>query len=179
MPKPPYTIYSASAGSGKTSTLVKAYLKIILDTASPLVFREILAITFTNKAVNEMKTRILESLDAFSQTPVPENISHMFLDILEDLGLPEEELRLRAAKKLKELLHNYAYFDVSTIDKFNHRLIRTFARDLKLPQNFEVVLDTDLLLEEAIGRILARAGEERELTSWHNSARKTRRIGRF
>jgi ATP-dependent exoDNAse (exonuclease V) beta subunit len=164
VPKPPYTIYSASAGSGKTSTLVKAYLKIILDTASPLVFREILAITFTNKAVNEMKTRILESLDAFSQTPVPENISHMFLDILEDLGLPEEELRLRAAKKLKELLHNYAYFDVSTIDKFNHRLIRTFARDLKLPQNFEVVLDTDLLLEEAIGRILARAGEERELT---------------
>ena len=164
VPQPPYAIYSASAGSGKTSTLVKAYLRIILDAGSPLVFREILAITFTNKAVNEMKSRILDCLDAFSETPVRANVSHIFKDLLTELGITAEELHARAAQKLKELLHNYAYFDVSTIDKFNHRLIRTFAKDLKLPQNFEVVLDTDLLLEEAIARILSKAGEDRELT---------------
>lgn len=111
-----------------------------------------------------MKTRILENLNAFSKIPVQENVAHMFRDIMIELGLTDDELRLRSAKKLKELLHNYAYFDVSTIDKFNHRLIRTFAKDLKLPQNFEVVLDTDLLLEEAVGRILAKAGEDSALS---------------
>jgi len=160
----PYTIYSASAGSGKTSTLVKEYLKLVLDTASPGKFRQILAITFTNKAVNEMKSRILESLHDFSQTETLDSGSHLFRDLCNELGRSPEELRDHSEALLKQLLHNYAFFDVSTIDKFTHRLIRTFARDLKLPQNFEVVLDTDLLLEEAIGRLLGKAGEDKELT---------------
>ncbi|HET8736018.1 MAG TPA: 3'-5' exonuclease, partial [Pricia sp.] len=65
---------------------------------------------------------------------------------------------------LKEILHNYAFFDISTIDRFTHRLIRTFAKDLKLPQNFEVVLDTDLLLEEAVARLVQKAGTDKKLT---------------
>lgn len=160
----PYTIYSASAGSGKTSTLVKEYLKIILDPGHSAKFREILAITFTNKAVNEMKSRILDSLFSFSLSTTPDKGSHIFDEICKELGMSPEDLKANAGKVLRELLHNYAFFDVSTIDKFTHRLIRTFARDLKLSRNFEVVLDTDLLLEEAIGRLLAKAGDNHRLT---------------
>ncbi len=159
-----YKIYNASAGSGKTYTLTKEYLKIILSSNSKRSFRQILAITFTNKAVNEMKQRILGSLSEFGETLSKDQASPMFLAVSEELRISPEDLQAKAKKTLKEILHNYAFFDVSTIDKFTHRLIRTFAKDLKLPQNFEVVLDTNLLLDEAIARLINKAGTEEELT---------------
>lgn len=153
-----FTIYNASAGSGKTYALAKVYLKIIL--ASPQNFRKILAITFTNKAVNEMKHRILNSLFEFSKTNSIENASPLFKDILNETNYTFEELPVLGKLRLKQILHNYAFFDISTIDKFTHRLIRTFAKDLKIPQNFEVVLDVDLLLQEAVERVISKAGED-------------------
>ncbi|MEJ1221355.1 UvrD-helicase domain-containing protein [Sediminicola sp. 1XM1-17] len=159
-----YKIYNASAGSGKTYTLTKEYLKIILSSSSKRSFRQILAITFTNKAVNEMKQRILGSLFEFGETLSTDEASPMFLAISEELQISPADLQKKAKRTLKEILHNYAFFDVSTIDKFTHRLIRTFAKDLKLPQNFEVVLDTGLLLDEAIARLINKAGTNEELT---------------
>ena len=153
-----FTIYNASAGSGKTYALAKVYLKIIL--ASPQNFRKILAITFTNKAVNEMKHRILNSLFEFSKTNSIENASPLFKDILNETNYTFVELPALGKLRLKQILHNYAFFDISTIDKFTHRLIRTFAKDLKIPQNFEVVLDVDLLLQEAVERVISKAGED-------------------
>ncbi len=155
-----FKIYSASAGSGKTYQLTKAYLKLILAPSSKQKYRELLAITFTNKAVAEMKERILESLYAFSL----EEKNSLFNDLLQELKLSPKELQLKSKKVLKELLHNYAFFEISTIDKFTHKIIRTFARDLKISQGFDVVLDTDILLEESVGRLLNRAGEDGELT---------------
>ncbi len=160
-----YKIYNASAGSGKTYTLTKEYLKIILSSKSRKNYRHILAITFTNKAVNEMKQRILGSLFEFSKTDTVKNGSPMFMAIVTELAIDPEELKKKATTTLKEILHNYAYFDVSTIDKFTHRLIRTFAKDLKIPQNFEVVLDTDLLLSEAISKLIYKAGTDEKLTN--------------
>lgn len=157
-----FQIYNASAGSGKTYALSKAYLKIVLS--SPRSFKRILAITFTNKAVNEMKKRILDSLFIFSKTTSIKEASPLFLDVMAELNLTQESLRKLSKTSLRALLHNYAFFDISTIDKFTHRLIRTFAKDLKISQNFEVVLDTDLLLDEAVSRIIAKAGEDIELT---------------
>tara|TARA_R110002051_G_scaffold71624_5_gene129455 strand:+ start:98749 stop:101844 length:3096 start_codon:yes stop_codon:yes gene_type:complete len=157
-----FTIYNASAGSGKTYALAKVYLKIILD--SPQNFRKILAITFTNKAVNEMKHRILDSLHEFSKTSSYEEASPLFKDIINETSLTFEELPSLSKLRLKQILHNYAFFDISTIDKFTHRLIRTFAKDLKIPQNFEVVLDVDLLLQEAVERVIGKAGENPEFT---------------
>ena len=154
----PFKIYNASAGSGKTYTLTKEYLKIILS--SSRAYQKILAITFTNKAVNEMKERILGSLFDFSHNTA----SSMFQDISKELDLDSRTLQQRATATLKEILHNYAFFDISTIDKFTHRLIRTFAKDLKLPQNFEVVLDIDLLLDEAVSKLINRAGRDEKLT---------------
>ena len=157
-----FTIYNASAGSGKTYALAKVYLKIIL--ASPQNFKKILAITFTNKAVNEMKDRILNSLFEFSSTTSIQEASPLFLDILHETDYTLEELQSLGKLRLKQILHNYAFFDISTIDKFTHRLIRTFAKDLKIPQNFEVVLDVDLLLQEAVERVISKAGEDPEFT---------------
>jgi ATP-dependent exoDNAse (exonuclease V) beta subunit len=157
-----FKIYNASAGSGKTYALSKAYLKIVLS--SPRSFKRILAITFTNKAVNEMKKRILDSLFIFSKTTSLNEASPLFIDVMNELDMTQETLKKLSKTSLRELLHNYAFFDISTIDKFTHRLIRTFAKDLKISQNFEVVLDTDLLLEEAVSRVIAKAGEDIELT---------------
>ncbi len=157
-----FKIYNASAGSGKTYTLTREYLKIALS--SPKSFKKILAITFTNKAVNEMKNRILDNLFDFSRTTDIKKATPLFLDVMGELKLSQETLQNRSRLTLKDILHNYAFFDVSTIDKFTHRLIRTFARDLKLPQNFEVVLDNDIVLSEAVDRLIAKAGNEKELT---------------
>ena len=159
-----FKIYSASAGSGKTYQLTKAYLKLVLNTSSRQKYRELLAITFTNKAVAEMKQRILESLYAFSQEELPKNKIPLFEDLLIELKVTASELRLKSKQVLKELLHNYAFFEISTIDKFTHKIIRTFARDLKISQGFDVVLDTNLLLEEGIARLLNKAGEDKKLT---------------
>ncbi|WP_209401367.1 exodeoxyribonuclease V subunit beta [Pseudozobellia sp. WGM2] len=158
----PFKIYNASAGSGKTHTLTKEYLKIILQRKGG--YQKILAITFTNKAVNEMKRRILDSLFEFSKVTELEGAPVIFKDICTELSLDVEELRERSKETLKEILHNYAFFDISTIDKFTHRIIRTFAKDLKIPQNFEVILDTDLLLDEAIARLVQKAGSNEKLT---------------
>lgn len=158
-----FKIYNASAGSGKTYSLTKEYLKLLLVDTSPSKFRQILAITFTNKAVDEMKTRILDSLYAFGMEE-PEKQGSLFHEICQDLSLSAAQLRERSKLVLKRILHNYSFFEISTIDKFNHKIIRTFARDFQLSQNFEVELDTELLLKEAVGRLLERSGAESELT---------------
>lgn len=157
-----FKIYNASAGSGKTHTLTKEYLKIILKNQKS--YQKILAITFTNKAVAEMKTRILTSLFEFSKEEIHDKYQALFTSLLEELEIDKKELQKKAKNTLKDILHNYAFFDISTIDKFTHRLIRTFAKDLKIPQNFDVILDTNLLIEEAVSKLINKAGSDEKLT---------------
>ncbi|WP_420592815.1 UvrD-helicase domain-containing protein [Robiginitalea biformata] len=159
-----FRIYSASAGSGKTYTLTREYLKLLLSGQGGQPFREILAITFTNKAVGELKNRILDSLEAFAGVRDEAGRPALFRDLQDELGTDRETLARRSGRVLQEILHNYAFFDVSTIDRFNHRILRTFARDLQLPANFEVVLDTDALLEQAVENLILQAGEAPALT---------------
>ena len=160
-----FKIYDASAGSGKTFTLVKEYLSVLLSSESPLQIKRILAITFTNKAVNEMKMRVLRHLQDFSKEDVLHNQDQMAADICMSLGITLKILNKRAQKALKFILHNYFYFDVVTIDKFNHRLLKTFAFDLKLPVNFEAAIDTKLLLEESVDNLIQKAGDDKLLTN--------------
>jgi ATP-dependent exoDNAse (exonuclease V) beta subunit len=158
MQSPSFSIYDASAGSGKTYTLVKEYLKIILSSPKNDAYRNILAITFTNKAVHEMKSRIVGSLSEFTK----DEPSVKAMDLMEDLS---RETGLSLIKiKTKSLIHNYAAFDISTIDKFTHKVIRAFAHDLNLPMTFEVTLDTENLLVEAVDAIIAQAGQDETLT---------------
>ena len=159
-----YNIYDASAGSGKTFTLVKEYLKILLKSNNKNQFKYILAITFTNKAVAEMKERIIETLKQFSNHVIIEQPNSMFNLLSEELSMPPESLHEKSKLLLKQIIHNYAAFDVSTIDGFTHKIIRTFAHDLKLPLNFEVELDQNMLLAEAVDALISKAGSDTYLT---------------
>ena len=160
-----FSIYDASAGSGKTYALVKEYLKIILTSPKNDAYRNILAITFTNKAVHEMKSRIVGSLSDFaSDTPSPKS-QDLMQDLSVDTSLSIIQIKTKAQQIIKHLIHNYAAFDISTIDKFTHKVIRAFAHDLNLPMTFEVTLDTENLLIEAVDAIIAQAGEDEILTN--------------
>tara|TARA_R110002124_G_scaffold17532_3_gene73281 strand:+ start:144665 stop:147814 length:3150 start_codon:yes stop_codon:yes gene_type:complete len=161
---PSFTVYNASAGSGKTFTLVKEYLKTVLKSKSPGFYKQLLAITFTNKAVGEMKERIIKNLVEFSSKNAIDNPSEMLLQLSAELGLSVSEINRQSQKILKHLLHHYASFSVETIDRFNHQLIRTFARDLKINTNFEVSLDTAQLLAESVDQLISRAGEDDKIT---------------
>src|SRR6056297_4069430 len=105
-----FHLYKSSAGSGKTYTLVKEYLKIILG--NPEYYKKILAVTFTNDAAGEMKIRIISKLNEFSK----ENKDSLFFDIKEELDFSEEELINKSKSVLKEILHSYSDFSVMTID---------------------------------------------------------------
>lgn len=159
-----FTIYNASAGSGKTYTLVKSYLLKILSSKDKGRFKKILAVTFTNKAVAEMKERILSSLYHFSQLKVSKDHINMFLEIKNELNVSEEDLRKKAQEILHYLLHNYTAFNVQTIDKFTQSVIRTFAFDLNLNSNFEVELDSKSVLEHSVDELLNMVGSDATIT---------------
>ena len=159
-----FTIYNASAGSGKTFTLVKEYLKILFQSNNSEHFKRILAITFTNKAVAEMKDRIIETLKQFSSKSILDKPNSMFNTICEELQTDPKVLHNKSKKLLNTIIHNYAAFDILTIDGFTHKLIRTFAYDLRLPLNFEVELDQDALLNEAVNSLIEKAGTNDALT---------------
>ena len=165
MQKPAFSIYDASAGSGKTYTLVKEYLKIILLSKKPDAYRNILAITFTNKAVHEMKSRVVESLSEFAKEKPSDKALQLMQDIQVETGLSLSKITEKAKAIIKNLIHNYAAFDISTIDKFTLRVIRAFSHDLNLPITFETTTDTENLLTEAIDAIIAQAGEDETLTN--------------
>ena len=162
-PNHSFTIYNASAGSGKTHTITKTYLQALLTADSLKQYRNILAITFTNKAVSEMKSRIIEKLTDFAFKKELQDDA-MFLALVKETGYSPLKIREKAARILRHLIHDYAGFDLQTIDGFTHKLIRTFAHDLKLPMNFEVSLDTDLLISLAVDQLLAKAGADEILT---------------
>ncbi|MBO6879394.1 UvrD-helicase domain-containing protein [Winogradskyella sp.] len=164
MSNSPFKIYNASAGSGKTFTLAKSYIKILVQSQNYDQFKSILAITFTNKAVGEMKERIIEMLKLFSQEKSLREPHPMFIAICEELSISAENLHNKSKHILKHIIHNYGAFDISTIDGFTHRVIRTFAHDLKLPVNFEVELDQERLLNEAVDSLIAKAGTDKALT---------------
>lgn len=157
-------IYNASAGAGKTYTLVKAYLKSLLATNRSDRYKYILAITFTNKAVGEMKQRIVSQLSDFAEKDILSNPNSMFKEIASELAIDHLELHQRAHKTLHSLIHNYAAFEVSTIDKFTHKIIRTFAKDLRLSMNFDVEMDTDFVLQQTVDQLITKIGTDKELT---------------
>lgn len=158
-----FTVYKSSAGSGKTYTLVREYLQLALASPEPDYFRHILAITFTNKAANEMKERVLTKLELFSHGNSAAEDS-MFRELKKNLALDDFTLAERARKLLSLILHNYSYFNISTIDKFTHRVLSTFAHDMRLPVSFNVEVEADELLNEAVDILLQKAGNDEILT---------------
>jgi len=156
----PLIIYKSSAGSGKTTTLVNEYLKITLK--NPADFRHVLAITFTNKAANEMKERILKALDEIINGAAEGKGEYEKL--FRELEAGKDTIKKRAMQLRSLILHNYDEFSVSTIDSFVHHIIRTFANDVDLPQNFEVVIDPEDIVPDIVAELFDKVGSDRELT---------------
>ena len=158
--KPQFQVYNASAGSGKTFTLVKEYLKILLSTDDIFRFQNILAITFTNKASAEMKERVLQNLKEFSEG----KRNDMFVNLTEEIVVSNEVLHQRSKRVLNSILQNYSAFNITTIDAFTHRIIRNFSFDLGLSLNFDVEMDVNSLLEEAVDLLISKIGLNKDLT---------------
>ena len=155
----PLLVMSASAGSGKTHQLVLEYLSILLEEKNSVgKYKSIVAMTFTNKAAMEMKTRIINTLDGLATRNTSTKISSMRENLLEALPIDELELMARAKQALHEILHGYEEFHVSTIDKFNLKLIRSFSRDLDIQGDFEVVLNESQVLADVVDSMLNRLG---------------------
>ncbi len=150
---PVMNIYNASAGAGKTYTLVREYLKICLNPNRDLrSYREILAVTFTNKAAGEMQERILERLKDFASQEPKE--TYLFNEFCKEWSLSKEDLRQRSSDVLIEILHDYSSFSVSTIDKFMLRIVRSFALELGLNSGFEVFTDSKELIGESVDLLM-------------------------
>ena len=160
-----FLVYKSSAGSGKTYTLMLEYLSLALMHTN--AYTHILAITFTNKAANEIKQRILKTLKGLAvMTPgtIGTNDRELVDRLVKNTGLTEEQLFINANQVLASILHNYSDFAVSTIDSFMHKVIRSFAFDLKLSMNFEVELDTIGLLNASVDELICKVGKDEELT---------------
>ena len=162
MTTPPLKLYRASAGSGKTFTLVVEY--IILLIADPTAYRHILAVTFTNKATAEMKSRILTTLEGLRDSD-PDTAAYFDKirqsEEVKALNISDTELRRRAGIALHNLSHDYSRFHIETIDSFFISVIKDLARELNLPANLNIDLDTDDVLSEAVDNLIDNAGEDR------------------
>lgn len=158
-----YTVINASAGSGKTYALVQRLLMICLRYPNQQQsIRNILALTFTNKAANEMKERILTwlgnfSADHFAENGDLKNIQEAFEQ--EGLKITIDELHHRSKKMLDYVLHNYSTLNIGTIDRFNSRLVRSFSYELGLAKNFNLEIEAEPFLIEAVDKMLDQIGE--------------------
>jgi len=159
-----YKIYNASAGSGKTFNLVKEYLILLLTVQNNDAYKNILAITFTNKAVNEMKSRIVNRLIEFSDKEKINTDSAIIKEIIKETSLTVDAINIKSNQILKHLLKNYASFEISTIDKFTQRIVRSFSYELNIDAKYEVEIDEEDLLNKAVDRLISKAGEDSELT---------------
>ncbi|MCD9015402.1 UvrD-helicase domain-containing protein [Fulvivirgaceae bacterium QH1ED-6-2] len=160
-----FHIYRSSAGSGKTRTLAKEYLKLALR--FPEYFRYILAMTFTNKSTQEMKDRIIRYLDDFGHDRSLDLAAEIRQEIaLDGKAFTDSGFRDRSREVLSLILHQYSQFAVSTIDAFFQRVIRSFTRETGLLGNFRLEVDNDLVLEEVIDRVLDKLTDDEELRGW-------------
>ncbi|MET3537577.1 UvrD-helicase domain-containing protein [Chryseobacterium limigenitum] len=164
-----YTVINASAGSGKTYALVQRLLMICLRYPNQQhAIRNILALTFTNKAANEMKERILSWLnnfaaETFAKNADLKNIQKEFEE--QGLRITIDELHTRSKKLLDYVLHNYSTLNIGTIDRFNARLVRSFSYELGLAKNFNLEIDAEPFLIEAVDKMLDQIGENESISN--------------
>lgn len=158
----PLTVFKASAGSGKTFTLAVEYIKLLIN--NPYDYEHILAVTFTNKATEEMKHRILSQLYG---------ISHGLSDsddyaekVCEDLQISPEKCRELAGKALRLLLHNYSFFRVQTIDTFFQGVMRNLAKELNLSNNLRISLNDKQVIGQAVDNMMENLTDNKQLMSW-------------
>ena len=157
-------IMKASAGSGKTYRLARKYISLLLQSKDRYAYRHILAVTFTNKATDEMKGRILKELHVLATSPQESDYHDHFVPAY----FPSDsDLQKKAETVLSDMLHDYSAFAVSTIDRFFQQTLKAFSREIGQFASYQVELDKDSLVAESVDRILDSLTEEDSgLLSW-------------
>ncbi len=156
-----FLILNASAGSGKTFSIVQHYLVHLFKDKSDEAFSKMLGITFTNAAVLEMKSRILEQLYNFSNY----DFDNMAQNISKQLNFNSNELAKKSEIILNKILNNYGTFDIITIDSLFHRIIRGFAKELELKYNFDVEIDNEIVLNETADYFIKQVGKDKQISN--------------
>lgn len=156
-------IMKASAGSGKTFNLAKTYIRLLLTDEERYSYRHILAVTFTNKATDEMKSRILKELHLLAKSPKESPYFEELVSAFES----ENELRKRAETVLCDILHDYGAFAVSTIDRFFQQTLKAFSREIGQFATYQVELDRESLVSESVDRVLdSLSDDNKDLLQW-------------
>ena len=161
-PRTPLTVFKASAGSGKTFTLAVEYIKLLIE--NPLYYRHILAVTFTNKATEEMKMRILSQLNGLAHGY--EDSNDYLEKISKELGVDERLVRSRAQQALTSIIHDYSSFRVETIDKFFQRVLRNLARELDLSANLRIELNDRQVEQLAVDTMIESLDQQNPMLQW-------------
>ena len=156
------TIYKASAGAGKTHTLVGEYIQMLFEERDDNAYRRILAVTFTHKATNEMKQRVIVQLYKLAKgedSPYRKDLQTKF-------KFTAQEVNHKALRLLRHILQDYSSFSISTIDSFFQRIVRAFAREIGLSGSYSVRLDTEALLQQAIDTMFSDLKKDSDLFKW-------------
>jgi ATP-dependent exoDNAse (exonuclease V) beta subunit len=153
-------IYKASAGSGKTFMLAREFLRLVIS--NPLIYRNILAVTFTNKATEEMKERILNELHFLSSNKKSDHLDFL----ISECKLSEEIVRKNAKRAFNLILHDYSNFSVSTIDSFFQKIFRAFLFELDIKFNFDLLLNDSEVLDEAVKQMVEGLEPNQPVTDW-------------
>lgn len=153
-------VYRASAGSGKTFALTREYFKLIFEV--PTDYKNILAVTFTNKATEEMKSRIINELFKLAEG-VPSDYGEI---LKQEFGFSDEQLKSKAKMLMTMLLHDYGRLAVTTIDRFFQRLIKSFTKELGIFPGYNVELDSDFVLLKAVDKMMQQVKNDAVLRSW-------------
>ncbi len=157
-------ILKASAGSGKTYMLARKYIEILLCSKDRYEYRHILAVTFTNKATDEMKGRILKELHVLSVNPGASGYHDYFVP---SFFPSDADVQKKAATVLSDILHDYSAFSVSTIDRFFQQALKAFSREIGQFASYQVELDRNSIVAESVDRILDSLNEDdSELLTW-------------
>ena len=158
-------ILKASAGSGKTYNLAREYIRLLMASERADAYRHVLAVTFTNKATDEMKRRILKELHVLATEPEKSPYRD---DLVPDVLPSLSEVQKKAQQQLSGILHDYSAFAVSTIDKFFQQTLRAFSREIGQFSTYQVQLDRKALVTESVDRVLDGLTEDgdRKLLNW-------------
>ena len=156
-----FHVVRSSAGSGKTYTLVKNYLLFLFKGNAPNFYKHILAITFTNKSTNEMKERILEALEGISESSDKYAILGKELSVL--TGIEHHDLKIKASQILKSLIHEYGDFNVSTIDKFVYKIVKSFSYEMNISVNVEIELKEERLIQRMVDALFNSISKDKKL----------------
>ena len=158
------TVYKASAGSGKTFTLALEYIKLLI--VNPGNYRNILAVTFTNKATEEMKSRILYFLYGLAADLDDGDVMTFRNLIKKELGYGDEKINSNARRAMYLLIHNYTYFNIETIDSFFQRVLRNMSKELGLTAGLRLELNDTQVEEKAVDQLVDSLDKDKNLLSW-------------